>query len=55
MKRSLLVGLVLVLSLSLVYAVDPPSDVEKSPPTALTPLMQMKLEKAQTILEGLAL
>ncbi len=54
MKKPLL-GIAAVLSLSVVYAADPPQREEKSPPTPLTPLMHMKLDKAKTILEGLTL
>jgi len=54
MKRILFAG-VFLLSLSLVQAADPPSGVKPSPPSQLTPLMQMKLDKSKAILEGLAL
>lgn len=54
MKR-LVFASVAVLSLSLAYAADPPALVKPLPPSQLTPLMQMKLEKSKTILEGLAL
>lgn len=53
--KKLLFGIVAVLSLSVVYAVDPPRQEKESPPTQLTPLMHMKLDKAKAILEGLTM
>lgn len=54
--RKILALTLVVAVLSLTLHADPPSVKDsENPPTKLTPLMRMKLDKSKAILEGLAL
>lgn len=55
MKRLLICLLGIATVVSLLKADPPSSSDDRSPPSKLTPLMHMKLEKSKAILEGLTL
>ena len=53
--KLVLLGIAAVITLSVSWGAEPPVDSTAAPPTNLTPLMHMKLDKSKAILEGLTL